>query len=148
MKMESIKSDTQKGGVLITTLLFAVVVVFSLYLVRLYGLGVPVKSVVFYEKGELARGNIEDLDITVPHKSGKVEEVIVISKKDDDKHVVTLYSKEFSETKNVDNPASMKELLLQLASGSGNAYAQACHHPCQNIVIMYGGEVFAYCKCD
>lgn len=102
---------------ILVNLVLLVIILF--YLMKLGQVGIPVE-VVSYEKQDLAVKSLEDLT-GESAKSEKTEGVLVIQKEDDGETGIIFYGKEpgMATTGGLD----ARELLLQLGSGSMNAYA-------------------------
>ncbi len=122
----------------IIVIILLIVIIF-LYLWKLNDFGIP-KKIVFYDKRELVVKELEALNTDELRGNKKVEGVLVIKKKEDGTFDITSYRRGGRET---GSNLSVKELLLQLSSGSENAYATGHSGECE--VYVYRGDVYTTC---
>lgn len=114
------------------------------WLFKLQKDGVPVKSAIFDEyRGKLKTENLKNLK---PEDIESAEGVIVI-KRNGEEASITLYGNDSMMGENYgETTSSIKELFLQLGSGSGNAYA-GCHPHQVCTGVIYMGKLYTVCKC-
>lgn len=111
-------------------------VIIFIYLLKLSQTGIPVK-ITSYEKQDLTVRSLEALTGDELGVEG-TEGVLVIRNKSGEQADLIFYSKGFSGTI-TGSGSSMKELMLQLGSGSMNVYAG--DKECRSVFI-YRGQVY------